>query len=191
MNDSYEQMTSDISAAVARCDSDVEGIALASQYAARHGLKSGSVVPSYGRFEAVGDAARASRTAAIDRCYADVCRIIDREKAKADAAMSAPASADDVATVTLALSRESIGADELRALHARYAGSYQLARKIEERAFTDRVDLPHTSVVADADDAKQAARALYRRYDDGFAVAPIAESIAGRFHHIDAFGHRY
>jgi len=186
--DQLEQKISDV---ITRCDADVEGIAAKSQSRAKLGLGSGERVPDYRRFDAVGDYAAARMRARIDVAYDEICNIIDADYARVSRTMSAPASADDVATVQFALSRDDLTADELRALHGRYSSNYQLAKAIEGRAFKDGVDVPLTVITADADAAKLAARSLYSRYDDGFLGIPLGRCIADSYHHRDVFGELY
>ena len=188
--DQLEQKISDI---ITRCDADVEGIAAASQSRAKSGLGSGERVPAWRRFDAVGDYAAARMRARIDVAYDEICNIIDADYARASRTMSAPASADDVATVQFALSRDDLTADELRALHGRYGSNYQLAKAIEGRAFKDGIaDMPTTIITADADAAKHAARSLYTRYEDAATAAiPLGRCIADSYHHRDVFGELY
>ena len=186
-----DQLEQTFSSIIARCDADVENIAATSQVRAKSGLRSGERVPGYRRFDAVGDDAAARMRARIDVAYDEICNAIDADYARVSRTMSAPASADDVATVTLALQRDDLTADELRALHGRYGGNYQLAKAIEGRALKDGVDVPLTVITADADAAKLAARSLYSRYDDGFLGIPLGRCIADSYRHRDVFGELY
>jgi hypothetical protein len=187
-------MLQNIEAAIERCDKEVESIALASQRQAKQSMKSGTYVPDYHRYQTADDFSEAKKREAIADCYAAICDAIDKEVATIGRKMSTPASADDVATVQLALARKNISPDELVALYNRYGGNYQLAKAIEERAWKDELDFPYSTPVMDAEAAKSRARAIFNEYDAGAltgARSLLAGSIVDAFNRVDAFGHRY
>lgn len=190
-------MKTAIEQAIRTCDIEMERTAKISQSMHRERMKPGESVPTWGRFSiAADDTLAASRKKhAQDTCRAAIYAAIDAEAAKVRRDMSASASADDVATVQFALSRDGITADELRALHEKFAGNHTLARAIEERARRAHVDIPTAAISpADVDAAKSKVNKLLRQYEPGNSPLPPevwADSIAGAFDHVDALGRPY
>ena len=190
-------MKTAIEQAIRTCDIEMERTAKISQSMHKSSMKPGESVPNWGRFSiAADDTLAASRKKhAQDTCRAAIYAAIDAEAAKVRQTMSKPANADDVATVQFALSRDSISADELRALHERYSDNYTLRRAIEERAHRERVDVPTAAIsAADVDAAKSKVNKLLRQYEPGNSPLPPevwADSIAGAFDHVDALGRPY
>lgn len=190
----YQTMEQAIHDAIANCDADAQGIAARSQEAARQTMRPGQRVPQFKPYDVADERGAAAMKERVSTCYRDVCKIIDAAKGDAGRRMSAPATADEVATVQFALAREGITGEELAALHDRYGGNYQLARAIEEKAAQVGSPLATSSTAtADADAAKEkAARILSRYMRSNVTGADIlAADIAAAYRHVDALGRPY
>ena len=183
--------------AISNCDREMERLAKISQSMYKGSMKPGESVPNWGRFSiAADDTLAASRKKhAQDTCRAAIYAAIDAEAAKVRQTMSKPASVDDIRSVEFALSRNNLTADEVAALHERYAGNYQLARAIEERAHELGFDIPTTAIsAADVEAAKSKVGVMFRQYERGNTPMPPevwADSIMGAFDHVDALGRPY
>lgn len=191
-----ETMRMSISLEVTSCDRDVAAIAAASQANYRANAEAGSTIPTFGRFDTADEGASGQRARRVEQALANIDSIIDRAHSAHLARISASASADDVATVQLALGRESVSADELQALYDRHKGNHQLASAIVERANRDHIAIAAEPVPAsDVDAAKRAARILTGRYrgDGSVMTNPdfISDDITLKYEHRDVLGRLY
>lgn len=191
-----QTLARDISIDVEQLDNTVRGIAAASHQRYRMSAAPGTVVPDFGEYEPADEDARAQIAAACSDAYAEIMEDVDRHISAAHRTMSEPASADDVATVTFALSREGITGDELQALLDRYKGNYQLASGIVERAHAAGVrlrDEPEGLRVYRSDADRAAARVLqrYNTHSVMLNAADFATDVVMHLRHIDFMGRAY
>lgn len=190
-----QKLISDIASDVQALDNQVRGIAAASQRRYRMGIPAGQTVREFGEYDVTDDDGRAEVRAACQSAYDEIVGDIDRHISAANRTMSTPASADDVATVSFALSRENITADELQGLLDAHRGNYQLAAGITERAHRSGIylrDEPE-SVRVFRDDALTAAGQVFNRYTNQsmFSADVFADSVVSALRHIDALGRAY
>ena len=195
-----KQLMADITASVTDLDEQVRGIASESQRRYRMGIPAGQTVRAFGEFEPADDEARAGIRAACQAAYEGIMAKVDRHIDAINRDMTAPASADDVATVSFTLARENVTRAELQALLDRYRDNHQLAAGIIERAHRSDIYLDgepaHVRVYRD--DADRAARHVFDRYDgryDGrsavMGAGILAEDVVHALRHVDMFGMRY
>lgn len=177
-------------------DGKVRRIAADSHQRYRLNAEPGTVMRSFAETEPADADARAAIADACRDAYAEIMEDVDRHLAATNRTMSAPASADDVATVQFALSREGVTRDELQSLLDRYRGNYQLARGIAERAHHDGYFLdnePEAVRVYRDDASKAAARVLTRhnQYGPLWPAESFADDVLHALRHIDVFGKAY
>lgn len=177
-------------------DGKVLRIAADSQRRYRLNAEPGTVMHSFAENEPADEDGRIAIAEACRDAYAEIMEDVDRHLAAANRTMSAPASADDVATVTFALSREGITRDELQALLDRYKGNFQLASGICERAHRAGYYLdnePEAVRVYRDDASKRAARVLSRHNKGSFIIPAqtFASDVVGALRHIDFLGKAY
>ena len=186
MNDDqhiHDQLTTIIS----ECDREVENIAAASQQRYLDAMKPGERKPSFRTYTVADAQGEAERRAACLRAYHKMADVIDRDVAAHDREVSAPADANDAATVQLACSREHVSEAELRALMGRYGGNHTLASVIRDRAAKERVFFDALPTF-DGDEAKRRALRITDSYDKSLATGLLADSIMEGYRHIDLLG---
>lgn len=193
MDENFAQLTESIEYEIARFDTRAAEIARASQSRYRMGMEAGQTMPDFGEYSVPDDAGREQMQAARAEATAAIVGTIDARIASDRRRRTAPASADEVATVTLACSRESIGEDELVALFERYGSNYQLGAAIVERAAKAHVQIPGAeSFSVDRQEAvRRASRAMLSRHTQGvinYSPDFIASSIVDGLIHRDLFG---
>lgn len=194
MND--QTLVSNITADIESLDNKVHSIAADSQRRYKLDAEPGTVMHSFGEYEAADQEGRDAIAQACRDAFAAIMEDVDRHLAAANRTMSAPASADDVATVQFTLSREGVTRDELQSLLDRYRGNYQLARGIAERAHHDGYFLdnePEAARVYRDDASKAAARVLTRhnQYGPLWPAESFADDVLHALRHIDVFGKAY
>lgn len=194
MDDSklVQAITEDVEA----LDNKVREIAAASQRRYRMGIEAGQTVHSFAENEPADEDGRIAIAEACRDAYAEIMEDVDRHLAAASRTMSAPASADDVATVTFAIGREHITRDELQALLDRYGSNYQLASGICERAHRAGYYLDNEPVAVRVyrDDASERAARVLSRHNEGSFIIPaqtFADDVVGALRHIDFLGKAY
>lgn len=168
---SLESMEKAISEEVNRCTLDLCDIAEDSQRDYRLSLKPGDRIAEYGPLDILTDEGRAEKSARLKSATANINAIIDAERANLETLMTEPATADEVATVSLALSREGITEEELRVLYKRYMGNYQLAIAIEGCAKSHGWIIKSVWPAGDVATAKLVANRLKSRYEGDSVVS--------------------
>ena len=177
-------------------DGKVLRIAADSQRRYRLNAEPGTVMHSFAENEPADEDGRIAIAEACRDAYAEIMEDVDRHLAAASRAMSAPASADDVATVTFAIGREGITRDELQSLLDRYKGNFQLASGICERAHRAGyyLDNEPEAVRVYRDDADKRAARVLSRHNKGSFIIPaqtFADDVVGALRHIDFMGKAY
>lgn len=123
-----------IVAAIERTDPTVLAICERGQREHTLSLEPGATVPEFDKLDPATDEAAAEVAEEKAKLVEEIAAILEDDNADWQRKVSASASADDVATVQIALSRESIPAEELWALLQRYEFNHQLSSAIFERA---------------------------------------------------------
>ena len=187
---SIESLKSSIQSDIEFCDKEVRDAAAKSHYRYKMSAELGSTIPAFGEFEAADDEGREEIRGIVNRAYDKAIGHVDYFMALANADMTQPAKADDVATVTLALNRKNISEKELNALYDRYGSNYQLARAIRERGFQDGKFIGERALEYYPDDAKQILGGLYSRYRKGSPrpASILADDTVMQLEHRDMFG---
>lgn len=191
-----KRLVSDITADVEALDNKVREIAAASQRRYRLNAEPGTVMHSFAENEPADEEGRNAITEACRDAYHEIMGDVDRHLSAANRTMSAPATADDVATVQFALGREGISRGELQALLDRYKGNYQLASGICERAhragyYLDNEPAP---LRVFRDDADRAAAHVLTRHNQHSTILPAADfatNVVMHLRHVDFLGREY
>lgn len=199
MSQNLDGIASSIEGEISSLDSTARSIAQASQARYRASMEPGQTLPDFGEFTAADEDAKQGMRDAEGAAYQEIVGIIDRALAADRKDMSAPASADDVATVQLALSRDRIDAEELAALHERYGSNYQLGTAIRERAAKQGVFLEGAPLKLDRDEGLRRAARIIGRHSYGRGGTPsfidspanVATNIVEGLAHIDFLGRVY
>ncbi len=184
-----EELVRKIVSKISRLDEEVESIATASQKRYKEMMKPDAVVPRFRPYQAADKDAEEEVKSRQNACIEEIANTIRSIEATSRAARTAPASADEVATVQLALSRKYITHDELSELYDRYKHNYQLAQAISDRAEESGWYIGGAKGNAYPEDAISKANQLIRnRYRVGapMPVGVVASAIAGELYHIDA-----
>ena len=185
-----ESLKSSIQAEIEDCDKAVRDAAAQSHHRYKVNAELGSTIPAFGEFEAADEEGRDEIRGIVRKAYDRANDHIDYFMALANADMTKPAKADDVATVTLALNRKKISESELNALYERYGDNVQLARAIRDRGLQDGVFIGDASLEYYPDDAKKALGSIYNRYRGGspYPAKFFADDVAMQLEHRDMFG---
>lgn len=149
-----ETMDNRIKSIIEEANADIAGLAKASQKHYLAGLQPGEIVPEFEEFDVVGEEAGKAKHDIVSGMKMRIYDVLDEARAQHLASMTASASADDVATVQLALSRDNIDAEELQLLYDKFGSNYQLGQAIRERADRDGCHLHGLAPVADAEGAR-------------------------------------
>lgn len=194
---SYDIAARNIAEVVRDLDGDVRKIAQRSQATYRSNMKAGESLPKFGDYSPADDDAAREIMEADKAAYRDVMDVVDFHVSSIMRSMSDPATAGEVATVSLALSRKNIDKDELQALLDRYGHNYTLASAITERARELKLFLAGEVDKLDRERAGQAAANLIInrhphavRQATGFIYSPenVGRMVMESLHHVDAFG---
>lgn len=180
-------------------DADLQDVAAASQRAYRRDLQAGQTVRSYKPTTVIGDAYEERARLCEDRARRDISAMFDRLDRDALADRTEAASADEIATVQLAL---SLNPDEatLRDLWEAHGKNATLRAAIRHAAIKAEVFLPATisdTVADNREDAREyALRQVNGRWTPSnvveLAVTPSAridaESVMQHLLGVDIFG---
>lgn len=198
MSQDLDSIAASIETELEHLDTKARTIASDSQRRYRLSMDAGQAMPTFGDYSLADDRSRKEMRDAEREAFNEIMSVIDRALAADRRSMSAPANANDVATVQLALSRENIDEEELRALYERYGSNYQLATAIRERADKARVTIEGAPLKLDrAEGERRAARVtLGLRSSGSTTLAFDSPSLAARdivdgLAHLDIFGRVY
>lgn len=198
--DEIQTLERDIADEIQSLDNRVHNIAATSQRRYRMDAMPGTAIPDFGEFQAADDEGRAAIRDACQSAYRSVMRRVDMRIASVNSELTESARADDVATVTLTLSRENVTRGELQALLDKYRNNYQMAAAIVERAHKADMFLdgePYALRVYREDADSKAREVVAGRHGSPFGGAFVgspdmaASSVVSSLHHVDMFGRAY
>lgn len=189
-NDEFSALEASIASEVDAFDSKARAIAQGSQNRYRMSMEAGQTMPAFGEYDAPDELGRERMQEARAAAYDEIVGAIDRRISSVRMRRTAPANADDVATVTLACSRENIGEDELVALFERYGSNYQLGAAIVERASKAHVLIPGAAAFrVDRQEAvRRAYNVVHNRHTAGGFLDSSPDSVANYV--LDGLTHR-
>lgn len=180
-------------------DAELQGIAAGSQRNYRGNMQPGQIVQGYKPTTVLGAEYQRVAGDAQARAYHDIERMFDELDSRSASGRAEAASADDVATVTLALSLDPDEAT-LRDLYEVHGHNSTLRKAIRTAASKAKVQLPMNAADAVADnrkDARSYALALVsnRWTPGGYAEISVmpsaridAQAIAQKLLGVDMFG---
>lgn len=183
-------------------DSELRSIAEESQRRQRANLRAGETVPSYEPTNVCGEEWQQRAEDAQHAAYHDIERMFDDLAHDAASNTAEAASADAVATVTLALQIEP-SEREFLDLWREYHGNATLRKAIRKAASAARVTLPTYPEDAVADNVEEARSFALTTVSNrwtragmaGLAVTPYADidakSVYMHLMGIDIFGHQH
>lgn len=158
--DDLERAANRFGSILSDLDSNIFTLADKSQRAARADLQAGDRVPSYGSRSIVTEECAAEARRLESAARDDIRAVFDGLDRRADAHVTEPATADELANVAFVLDRGDVTDAELAALYDRYRNKWAIARVLRKEAAKRRISIGEP----EAADAYLENRAEARRY---------------------------